>query len=147
VKPIDGEDMVMAGSKEWRQALGDMLKLMVDLQLRFKSGNSVEVERTYFTRKDWKVLQNYMEADEAMSTALGMENWNLRQERAGEWQPIETAPRNEFSDLILFGPDGVFAGQWWEGGWVNSMQEWVDLPPTHWRPLPPPPAADSGDGI
>ncbi|HZF98271.1 MAG TPA: hypothetical protein VEY92_08525 [Pseudoxanthomonas sp.] len=134
----------MSAPKEWRQALGDMLKLMMDLQLRFKSGNSVEVERTYFTRKDWQVLQDYMEADEAMSTDLGMENWNLRQERAGEWQPIETAPKGR---RVLVRKDGKqYAADWVQNPWTGEVawcigdlgdgervlvmnpDEWMELP-------------------
>lgn len=55
------------------------------------------------------------------------------------WQPIETAPRVELKDVILFDGHNVYAGQFWEGYWVDSLQDYADPQPTHWHPLPPPP--------
>jgi hypothetical protein len=64
-----------------------------------------------------------------------------------EWQPIETAPKDE---RLLFLDDGwVFLGQW-SDFFRNYHPE--DRPvelygegegPTHWMPPPPPPIAQS----
>lgn len=57
-----------------------------------------------------------------------------------EWQPIETAPKDE---LILGWADGMVRLVLWEG------EEWTQVgatfqvgwfQPTHWHPLPPLPA-------
>ena len=90
----------------------------------------------------------------------------------GEWKPIETAPLHE--DCLFFRDDcGVFLGQkthladwflddseqeeypeevlfqvdvWWYGPRGVSRQE-GDCVPTHWMPLPPPPATQrTGEG-
>lgn len=61
----------------------------------------------------------------------------------GEWQPIETAPKD--GTLILLYPtngDGqISTGYWWEhancwgagGGWFDDGEV------SHWMPLPEPP--------
>jgi hypothetical protein len=65
-----------------------------------------------------------------------------------EWQPIETAPRDETAVLLYFPgsweTDGVRVGWWHEGAWYEH--EWSSNPmtdfyeePTHWMPLPHPP--------
>ena len=80
----------------------------------------------------------------------------------GQWQPIETAPKNG-DELIGFRPDqGVFVSRWatmeevidkdangdpiddfdpdYETWWHDHWG-WMEdeLSPTHWMPLPPPP--------
>ena len=74
-----------------------------------------------------------------------------------EWQPIETAPKN--TDVLVFMEGDVFQGILdKEGGFVDKG--W-DFPfadahgcgccageenyPTHWMPLPEPPAAETED--
>lgn len=68
-----------------------------------------------------------------------------------EWQPIETAPLNGTS-VLLWQNGRWITGRWrgehygevlrWDmGNWQSS--DGIDLlyqPPTHWMPLPPPPA-------
>ena len=54
-----------------------------------------------------------------------------------EWQPIETAPKDESIILVYSTEDGWAVatwndGNWWtDGGWSHY--------PTHWMPLPPAP--------
>jgi hypothetical protein len=66
-----------------------------------------------------------------------------------DWQPIETAPKDGTEVLVYvprrLGP--LYAGaanttgkQWWS-------RNLGDIQPSHWMPLPPPPAALArGDG-
>lgn len=64
-----------------------------------------------------------------------------------EWQPIETAPRSSGNLMLgLVDPSGfkVGIGLWVDedddsgaGNW--STESWWGKPPTHWRPMPPPP--------
>ena len=60
--------------------------------------------------------------------------------RASEWQPIETAPRDQ-TWVICWGPDYGF-------GLARFYPniEWAEEPEyTHWRPLPAPPATEAGE--
>ena len=59
-----------------------------------------------------------------------------------EWQPIETAPPDEWVEVIVAGrfDNGVSYVQvscrTYAGHWHGLRLS----PPTHWMPLPPPPA-------
>jgi hypothetical protein len=84
----------------------------------------------------------------------------------GQWQPIETAPKDG-TDIILMAPGRVTIGHWttedecrvdvgdcggecrcreydytdpswisWDGGFT------LEHPPTHWMPLPNPPSSE-----
>lgn len=65
--------------------------------------------------------------------------WNAWQAAiAAQWQPIETAPKVELKDLIVFNGE-VQHGQWWEGYWINGFQEYMEPQPTMWHELPPEP--------
>lgn len=74
---------------------------------------------------------------------------------AGEWRPIESAPKDRpiwLHDPTLvcedFNPSGSVEGYWqdtegWIGAVWNACQDVWDakvIHPTHWRALPPPPA-------
>jgi hypothetical protein len=72
----------------------------------------------------------------------------------GQWQPIETAPKDE-KEVILFYRwylDGGFvtAGYFHvshEGGesyWYADLVNSGASPPTHWMPLPSPPDSKKG---
>jgi len=80
-------------------------------------------------------------------------------EQPREWQSIETAPKDG-TDILLYFPhrDLVIRGSWgWqgEGDWEADLADWCDwntdeeiviqedpdYAPTHWMPLPTPPAA------
>jgi hypothetical protein len=76
--------------------------------------------------------------------------------RAGnQWRPIETAPKDgTFIDLWV--GDRVANAKWSNGEWQELELEWewmswqaIGVTPTHWMPLPPPPAlaqpVDSGN--
>lgn len=71
-----------------------------------------------------------------------------RRGAAMQWRPIEAAPKDG-TPLLLLWPDAAekMAVMWWDGyceGWmgyydgINPGQ----MPPTHWMPLPPPPAGE-----
>ena len=61
--------------------------------------------------------------------------------REGEWQPIETAPKDG-TRMLMFWPywrsDPVI-GQW-DGEWYSECQLADGPGPTHWMPLPAVPA-------
>ena len=55
-----------------------------------------------------------------------------------EWEPIESAPRIELAEIILWNGKAVCAGTWWEGSW-STLHDYIDPQPTHWMPVPNPP--------
>lgn len=76
-----------------------------------------------------------------------------------EWQPIETAPKSRLLGQILTYrknlPKGHTIGgvdaNWWQTSfWSEKHGLWVGWPlnvqPTHWMPLPPPPCGDDSKG-
>lgn len=69
-------------------------------------------------------------------------------ERDG-WRPIDTAPKDGTS-ILLGHRHAAFDGYWSDeaGGWVNGQtnryDELLTYEPTHWQPLPTPPAPDVG---
>jgi len=56
-----------------------------------------------------------------------------------EWQPIETAPKDGTRVLLGFMGGTVLSGSW-RHGWAADGSLQNDLRPTHWQPLPNPPA-------
>lgn len=67
---------------------------------------------------------------------------------AMQWRPIETAPKDG-TPLLLLWPDAAekMAVMWWD----EYVENWLGYydginpgyqPPTHWMPLPPPPAGE-----
>jgi hypothetical protein len=66
--------------------------------------------------------------------------------RDAEWRPIETAPKDV--TVLLYGAKrlemcvGMHHSR---DGWVtDTTSEWATMyPPTHWMPLPAPPAIDA----
>ena len=74
----------------------------------------------------------------------------MSEPKFGEWQPIETAPKD--GSLIMIGRLGWAMPARWRfyetlgsGYWVFSNNQHIkktDSQPTHWMPLPEPPNAD-----
>ncbi len=62
------------------------------------------------------------------------------------WQPIESAPRTGIAVLLWqpwkSGRDCTTIGHY-ANGWCDRFNEEMTPEPTHWRPLPAPPAQDS----
>lgn len=65
---------------------------------------------------------------------------------AGDWLPIESAPKDG-SSLIAWAPGfgmGALTLFWSDGYWREPAQHLgLKVEPTHWMPLPPPPAAQA----
>ena len=58
-----------------------------------------------------------------------------------QWQPIETAKRDEMRSVLLLTPEGIQIG-WWSdraANWLADDGEYLWADPTHWMPLPPAP--------
>ena len=63
-----------------------------------------------------------------------------------EWQPIETAPKDGTSILGYWCYEGGFEHyiqpiRYLHGKWLHDWDHSDELYPTHWMPLPEPPAA------
>jgi hypothetical protein len=58
-----------------------------------------------------------------------------------EWQPIETAPKNENPVLTYDRYMGIKIAQYvLDNWWILSGEDSMVIEPTHWMPLPSPPA-------
>jgi hypothetical protein len=62
-----------------------------------------------------------------------------------EWQPIETAPES-MTSVLLFWPNNLgiekqTVGWWYEGEFCDESNSEEYGQPSHWMPLPAPPAA------
>lgn len=62
-----------------------------------------------------------------------------------EWQPIETAPKDQ-RWLLFGGPKGrvPYVGRWFVWAGLNAengfwQSHCIEVKPTHWMPLPDPP--------
>lgn len=105
----------------------------MDKQREMFEAWQVESDRTdpmylVYSAKDNRYALNNVQSD-----------WDVWQAAiAAQWQPIETAPKVELKDLIVFNGE-VQHGQWWEGYWINSLQEYMEPRPTMWHELPPEP--------
>lgn len=69
-----------------------------------------------------------------------------------KWQGMDTAPRDG-TKLMLWMKDKIYFGSWFENKTYPTISRWkVELPsswqdqPTHWMPLPPPPAEREIEG-
>jgi hypothetical protein len=63
-----------------------------------------------------------------------------------EWQPIETAPKDG-TRLLLIIDHGEHGDKIWTGLWADGWAVSYGKPenaPTHWKPLPQPPAIKGG---
>ena len=68
-----------------------------------------------------------------------------------EWQPIETAPR-PWTPILAYDPtyeDGAVTAMMWNPDWQTwapcvGDENFAELRPTHWMPLPDPPGGDNG---
>jgi Protein of unknown function (DUF551) len=77
------------------------------------------------------------------------------EKREWEWRTIESAPKDG-TLVLLFVPGSrileIVFGRWDTMGnedWLMDMGESaapIDIPVTHWQPLPPPPARDTAEG-
>ena len=62
---------------------------------------------------------------------------------AHEWREIETAPTDTIisGDVLLWDGEMVFIGYYADKGWICSFHRNPQVKrPTHWQPLPAPPA-------
>lgn len=64
------------------------------------------------------------------------------------WRPIESAPEDGTAVLLGWSdgtPDPIGVGRWHDaelGEWISDEASSFTSQPTHWQPLPPPPASD-----
>ena len=69
---------------------------------------------------------------------------SLRAELAKcQWQPIETAPKDEDVWFISYNGEEVVPAAFWECGFADVFMNWMEPQPTHWMPLPQPPKGKS----
>jgi hypothetical protein len=84
-------------------------------------------------------------ADQALVASQSSRSVSTEGFDPSRWQPIETAPHEEWINTILIARDkgnrkpmaAVFDGENWRCLSITGMQIYVN--PTHWMPLPDPP--------
>ena len=85
-------------------------------------------------KEDWEVF-----ADDAKAA--------LEAAGAAAWRPIESAPKGkkilvreggDWIGIAIFHTEGKFSGRWI---YINAVDSHENLFPTHWQPLPTPPAS------
>jgi hypothetical protein len=108
-------ETVGVGRSGWAAALKAQLRLMTELESRFKSGNSVPVERTYITAAEFAVIETYMEEDEALSTDLGMLNLRKHEQLQSLLSGLEALAGEMEKDA---------ANEWYHDGYRNSCRRY-----------------------
>jgi regulator of replication initiation timing len=86
-------------------------------------------------------LMQEIDEHKAENARLKAENERLR--KAGEWQPIETAPKDGITETLVMDCGHVYIGIFDKNGFCEDLH-CAGLDPTHWMPLPNPPAAKDG---
>lgn len=73
--------------------------------------------------------------------------WNNRADLVPQWMDIKTAPKDGTDILVGFGNgDRPPVVAIWLDGWVRFESATpLGIKPTHWMPLPAPPAKKGGD--
>jgi hypothetical protein len=76
----------------------------------------------------------------------------IRETRAPDWQPIETAPKDGSTFLAYTAEEGIDFFHWqglsgdvpvgWRDSFINVYREGDARGPSHWMPLPLPPQND-----
>jgi len=91
-------------------------------------------------------MRGKMEELERELAAVTAERDQARRERdalleALAWRPIETAPKDKSSILIIDSENFITIGYFSEerGCFANTEECWKIETPTHWMPLPEPP--------
>ena len=99
-----------------------------------------------------------------LADSLAADNARLQAKVEAHWQPIETAPKDG-TRILFYDPmsSGLIMSGWWDkmfelhydqakdetieiGAWTDGCvlsfgyEETCSYEPTHWKPLPPPPA-------
>ena len=101
--------------------------------------------KTLIPGKEWS---NFVAAFDADAILRLIASHRALEKRVGEWQPIETAPTDGTWILLFYNiacvPQMTF--------WSRMHQDWAhrkemgNNAPTHWQPLPEPPAAPGQEG-
>ena len=66
-----------------------------------------------------------------------------RRGAAVQWRPIEEAPKDGTHILVTNGKRQA-AAYWWPAVWMGTTHCGMNEP-THWMPLPPPPAGETNE--
>jgi len=58
--------------------------------------------------------------------------------RRGEWQPIDTAPRNQLIEVSDGVDENCYYAHWYRNAWMDTSRSFKIVGVTRWRPIAPP---------
>jgi hypothetical protein len=126
------KDALEAAAREWVQQMIVSYRVQAETHARAGYDNSLHTSRAAF-------LASLLSTDKAV----------------GEWQPMETAPKDGTRIILAWGGRSV-VGYWldnsaskqpWAGWKAPSMEVWPTGQPTDWQPMPTPPALTASRAI
>lgn len=104
------------------------------------AGNNARFQRSHLSEGEVSDLQERIaELEHAINTPLTGHWLN-----GDKWVGIETAPRDGNDILAYWDKSCVYAVISWHGCWLGEDDQEVSAP-THWMPLPLPPAQSDGE--
>ena len=71
-----------------------------------------------------------------------VEQLKIAHSRLPQWQPVETAPRDDTDVLVLCEDGGILIGCHCGTKWWIEQTYFEERKPTHWMPIPEPPKLD-----
>jgi hypothetical protein len=98
--------------------------------------------------KDATILARIERREDADRIVATLNSYAAGQAGGGEWQDIETAPRDGTPVMVASAPDQWVCAAYYETdgdrGWYQESSHWTDAHdgscrPTHWMPQPKPP--------
>ncbi len=120
----------------------EMVKAMADNRLLKAEVERLTSEVSYDNRVQLHVDKLAGEFTQAEVERLKAEVERLTDCKAGEWQPIETAPK-DMTRVLGYVEEYIVVMWWFTYSNGRSCWETVDgeseVDPTHWMPLPKPP--------
>lgn len=120
-----------------RQALDEVLSYLAAMQ----QAQEPVAWKNYAEDGDWWLTDDREPADSCERSVPLYPNPPVPQ-----WQGIESAPRDGTLILVPVGHGVMDVVSWWGGAWretANALA--IRDEPTHWMPLPTPPAAGGSD--
>lgn len=125
---------------------------MTDIELAREIAADTLGNAGFYSRAD-VVREGYADTDLCVQAALAALAAGAERERTAGWRDIASAPKDG-TEILVCVTHSLGDGEWQTIQWVDWQrgdQVWphyreridIPFPPTHWRPLPAPPAPET----